>query len=294
MSDEQDEQVATEAVTDDDAALVAEVDELTKSPVEQQGDRVKSALIDAKRKLRDSMRRNKELEPIAARASHIDEQLGQAQPIINAILSNPRLKAEALRIASGTNTSSERTEQPTETDDPDAAAYAEDAGFYLADNTTPDLARARRVLTRLDARHRKQTDDAIRPLAGVTLDSRADANLRNIAAMVDDNDVPLATHESITDAAKSIPKHMLSDPQVADLLLNVAIGIDRRKGRTPKPVEEPVFMERQGGRRQPLGISSEEKRLAERLGLTVEEYTRSSKNLEAGVASRRGIVLGGK
>lgn len=278
---------------DDDAALVAEVEELTKSPVEAQGDKVKNALIQTKRELRTAQRRNKELEPVAARASEIDTRLGQAQPIINAILSNPKLKAEALRIAAGTNTSSDRTNQPTEDDDPDASAYAEDAGFFLADGATPDVARARRVLTRLDARNSKQTAEAIRPLAGVTLESRADAHISSIQAMTDDNDVPYATRESIKESLAMVPKHMLSDPKVADLVLNNAIGIDRRKGRTPKPVEEPMYLDRNSGRRGPSGPSQEEKRLAARLGISEKDYIESTKRLEQGVANRRGIVLGG-
>jgi hypothetical protein len=89
----------------DDAAIAAEVAELTASPADQQAEKIKNALITAKRDLRVSNRRVKELEPVAARASEIDERLNSAQPVINAILSNPKLRAEALRIASGTHTS---------------------------------------------------------------------------------------------------------------------------------------------------------------------------------------------
>jgi hypothetical protein len=130
----------------DDAAIAAEVAELTASPCRPAGREDPSALITAKKGERAAKKRNAELEP-SPRASEIDERLNSAQPIINAILSNPKLRAEALRIASGTQHQPQvTTEQPTSDEDPDAAAFAEDAGFFLGDNVTPDVARARRVL----------------------------------------------------------------------------------------------------------------------------------------------------
>jgi hypothetical protein len=255
-----------------------------------------SALIAAKKELKTSKGRVKELEPIAARATDVDARLSNAQPIIDAIVSNPKLRAEALRIAQGTRVSDDRTAQPDESDDPDAAAYAEDAGFYLSDGQTPDVARARRVLTRLDARHGKQTDDRIRPLAGVTLNQQAQVNLRNAAAQTDDNGVPYATQQSLDEVAKQLPAQLLADPNVVNLLLHTAIGMDRMKGRTPKAVDEPLYMAPAGGGRrsaEPVIDSATRSRL-ESLGLTEKEYTASAKKLEDGAQNRRGIVLGGK
>ena len=50
--------------------------------------------------------------------------------MIDALVSSPKLRAEALRIAQGTRTSAESAEQP---DDADVVATAEDLGFYLSD-----------------------------------------------------------------------------------------------------------------------------------------------------------------
>ncbi len=275
-----------------------EVDtEATSLAVEMGGNKMVplSALIAAKRDGKAAHKRVKELEPLAARAGEVDERLNRAQPVIDAILSSPKLRAEALRIAQGTRTSDGRTEQPTEDEDPDATAYAEDAGFYLADGQTPDVARARRVLTRLDQRHGRQTDERIRPLAGVTLTAKAEENLRRAAAETDDDGAPLATIESIRDVAGQLPAHLLADPKVVELVINSAIGIDRRKGRTPKAPEEPLYLERQsgGGRRGPA-ISAEERASLERLGISEKDYLASSKRLEEGVANRKGIALGVK
>lgn len=253
-----------------------------------------SALISAKKALKAATKAVKDLEPIAQRSREVDERLNRAQPIIDAIITNPKLRAEAMRIAQGTRASDDRTDQPNPDEDPDAASYAEDAGFYLADGQTPDVARARRVLTRLDARHGRQTDDRIRPLAGLTLNEKANQNMREVAAMTDADGTPLATRESIQEVAQQLPPHLLANPQVLELVINSAIGIDKRKGRSPKPVEDPVFMERNnsGGGRRDAAISPEEKKQLERLGLTEKDYAASSRRLEQGVANRRGIVLG--
>lgn len=252
-----------------------------------------STMLRYKKEAKALARQVKDLKPVADRAMDIETRLGHAQPIIDAIVSNPKLRAEALRISQGTRASDDRTDQPSADEDPDGAGIAEDLGFYLADGQTPDIARARRVLSRLDTRHGRQTDDRIRPLAGLTLTEKANANLRDAAAMTDDEGTPLATPESIREVASQLPPHLLANPQVLDLVLNSAIGIDHRKKRTPKAAEEPVFLERQGGGRgREPSISAEEKKQLDRLGLTEKDYAASTKRLEQGVATRRGIVLG--
>lgn len=252
-----------------------------------------SALIGSKKTQRDLEKRVKELEPIAASATSIGARLNEAQPIINAVLNNPKLLAEAQRIAKGgaTRATADTTEQP---DDPDLVQYAEDNGFYLADGVTPDAARANRVLTLVARRNGNQINDAIRPLAGVTLGAKAEQNIRAAMHATDNDGVPWATRESIEEAVKLIPRHLLADEGVADLILNNAIGMDRRKGRTPKPIEEPLYMERQGGggrqREQPL--SEMERRHLASSGISEKDYRASSARLEQGAASRRGIELG--
>jgi hypothetical protein len=252
-----------------------------------------SALVSAKKALKAATKAVKDLEPMAARSREVDERLNRAQPIIDAIITNPKLRAEALRIAQGTRTTADNVDVPTTDDDPDGAAIAEDLGFYLSDGQTPDIARARRVLGRLDARHGKQTDDRIRPLAGLTLNEKANSNIREVYNMTNAEGVPVATRESIQEVTKMLPPQLLANPDVTDLVVTLAVGMDHRKGRSPKPVEEPLYLERNGGgRTRDAAISPEEKRTLERLGLTEKDYTASSKRLEAGVANRRGIVLG--
>jgi hypothetical protein len=250
-----------------------------------------SALIGSKKTQRELQKRIKELEPVANNAAKLSEQLNGAAPIINAVMNNPRLMAEALRISNGMKPTADTTEQP---DDPDLVAFAEDSGFYLADGTTPDGARAGRVLARLDARHGKQTDERIRPLAGITLNEKAQANMREALNSVDEDGTPLATRESIAEVAKQLPPQLLADPAVVDLVLNSAIGLDKRKKRTPKPTEEPLYLERQGGggSRREAPLSSMERAHLAASGISEKDYRASSARLEQGAAARKGIELG--
>jgi hypothetical protein len=252
------------------------------------------SLISAKKEARSLKKRISELEPVAKRVTDVDARLDKAQPIIDAIITNPKLRAEALRMAnSATRPSGDMTEQPTPDEDPDAAAFAEIQGYYLNDNVTPDLARSRRALDILDRRNRRSAEDVVRPFAGLALNERANRTLREAAAQTDSQGVPLATAESIREIAQQIPEHLLANPQVVDLVVNSAIGLDRRHGRSPKPPEEPMFLERQGGgfRQTEPTVSPEEKRALEKFGISEKDYATASRRVETAVATRRGIAL---
>jgi hypothetical protein len=170
--------------------------------------------------------------------------------VIQAVMTNPKLRAEALRMAGGTHTSAATTEQPLPDDDPDASAIAEELNMYLADGVTPDVARGRRVLDTAGCTHGRVADERIRPLAGVTLDARAQANLSKAMAETDEDGTPMATEESIREVAAQLPAQLLADPKVVDLVLNSAIGIDRRKRRTPKAHRNRSTSRRRAQRRQ--------------------------------------------
>ena len=247
-----------------------------------------SALIGVKRENRELAKKVKELEPVAQRATDIDQRLSQAQPIIDAILTNPKLRAEALRAQQGTRPSGERTEQPD--DDPDAQQYAEEMGFYTADGSTPDVARARRILNIIDKRGAKHTEESMRPLAGLVAGSRADMNLREAMAQTDAHGVPLATMESIREVAAQLPAHLLADEKVIELVVNNAIGVDRRKGRTPKAPEEPLYLDSPGGRgRRETVITDDDRRIMNKAGLTEADVKDTMDKLSK--AGSRGIAL---
>lgn len=274
---------------DDEAAIAAEVETLTQTPADQQADRIKGALIAAKRGEKAALKRIKELEPIASRTQEVEGQLARAQPVINAILSDPKLNAAAMRIASGTHASAEATEQPT--DDADASGYAEDMGWYLQDGSI-DTARGRRVLNRVAKVSRGQAEDVVRPLAGVTLNTRAESNLSRMMAMTDDNGVPWATEESIRAVASRLPANLLADEKVVDLVLRNAIGEDRMTKRTPKAVDEPLYLASAGSGRRVSGpvMSAEERNALAKVGLTEDDLKRTQQKVDK--AGGKSVVFG--
>lgn len=247
-----------------------------------------STMLRYKKEAKANAKRIKELEPVAARVTDLEGKLEGASPIINAILSNPKLKAEALRVVNGTRTSSEHTDQPD--NDPDAEQFAEDSGFYLADGSTVDVARARRVLDRLDQRHGRQTDAKLRPVVGQVVGRSATENVRQILAMTDADGVPMATKESIDEVLQRLRQNggepLLANPDVMDMVIDQAAGLDRRKGRTPKMPDEPLYLASAGGsrRRAEPTLSADEKARAERLGLTAKDLERAGQKLATGKA----------
>jgi hypothetical protein len=282
------EEVVTQDTPDEDAAIAAEVATITASPQEQQADKVRAALIAAKKGEKAAKKRIAELEPVAARATEIETQLQSAQPVINAILSDPRLRAEALRIAGGKPPARQAADAVD--DDPDAADLATEMGLFLADQVTPNVVAARKILTRLDARHGRQTDERIRPLAGVTLGQKADANIAQALAETDDDGVPYATAESIREVAAQLPPQLLADPKVVKLVLTSAIGVDKMNRRTPKAAPDPLYLAPAAGRRQAPGYSADEKRAFAAVGLTEADLKRTTEKLEK--AGGKAVVFG--
>lgn len=250
------------------------------------------ALIKAKKEGKATAKKLKEVETIAARTQAVEANLAKAQPIIDAVVANPKLRAEALRIANGSRASADTTIQPDQDDD--AREYAEDMGWYLADGQTPDAARGRRVMNRQAKLVAGVVDERVRPLAGAVVGSRAEQNIARAINEVDDHGVPLATRESIDEVVALMGgpnAPLLADPRVVDMVVNNAIGVDRRKGRTPKAVEDPVFLERQGGgRRRDDAIDSDLRRDMGRVGLSDKDMTSALNNLSK-TAPGRGVRL---
>jgi hypothetical protein len=254
-----------------------------------------SALIGVKRELKARSKELDDMRPIAARATEIEEKLNLASPFINALNTSPQLRAEAARIVEGKPTSA-RVEQPTEQDDPDAVSLAEEMGLMLGDGVTPDVVKGRRLLNVLDKRHGRQTAEQLRPLAGSVLGSRAEQNVAFAMQQTRDDGAPLATRESIQEAVTMLGgpnAPLLANPQVADVLITMAVGIDGRKGRSPKVPDEPIYVERQGGRRvsrEPV-MDDGLKAALERTGVKIADAEASIGKLVH--VGRRGVEFGG-
>jgi hypothetical protein len=238
-------------------------------------------VIGLRKSNRELGRKVKDLEPVAARVKEVDEKLTAAQPIINAILTNPQLRAQALRGTMGQD-----AKDIAEQVDEDAKAAAEDFGFYLADGYTPDVAKGRKVLQRMGGIAKRESEEATRPLASMTLSTQGEANVARVLAQTRDDGTPYATAESIREAAQMIGPQLLANPQVANMLLTQAIGMDAIKGRTPKAVEEPVYLERAGSRRGRTEVvyTEEDRARHQRLGISEQDAKRAEQQLRTGRA----------
>lgn len=247
-----------------------------------------SALITSKKEAKAHARRVKELEPVAQETETLRKQIADAQPYINALIADPRLRAEAIRLAQGGQPQHEQQQQ-----DAEAQEYAEMHGLYLTDGITPDATKARRMINWHDQRSKRTTEEAIRPWAGFALNGKAEQNVQAAIAAVDDEGVPLATEESIREIVSQMPAHLLADPRVVEIVLNNAIGIDRRTRRTPKPVDEPLYLDTPRGRRrsEPV-VDAQLKGTLERLGLTEKDFTEADKATDQSARTRKGITLG--
>lgn len=247
-----------------------------------------SALIGSKKEMKALRARVKELEPVAADVTRVKGQLAQAQPIIDAVVGNPKLMAEAVRLAGGGAPSRASTAQPM--DDAEAVGHAEDMGWYLSDGVTPDAARGRRVLERQSKAIRQIAEEVVRPYAGVTLGDRAE---RLIAAAIKETDkdgVPIASEESIREVASRIPTHMLSNKDIIDVVLDNAAGKDRRQGRTPKAQDEPLYLESAGSRRHREPAVTIDKDILARVGLTEDDIKATDKKIAS--AGGKSVRLG--
>lgn len=235
-----------------------------------------SALIATKKEARAHAKRIKELEPQSSELAALRQQVADAQPYINALVADPRLRAEAIRITQGG-----RPSQVPPQEDGEAQEYAEMHGIYLADGVTPDASKARRMIDWHDRRNSQRNEEQMRPLAGLALGQRAEANIREALAQVDDEGTPLATPESIREVASQLPAHLLANPQVVELVLNNAIGIDRRMRRTPKAADEPLYLDSPRGRRrsEPV-VDAQLKGSLDRLGLTEKDFAGAGDALE--------------
>lgn len=244
-----------------------------------------SSLIATKKEVKALNRRLRELEPMANNARSIQERLDAAQPYIAALTNNARLRAEAIREVQG------GTPEPSQ--DGEAQEYAELHGLYLSDGVTPNASKARQMINWHDTRSRRLNEEQMRPLAGLALGQKAESNIRAALAETDTEGTPLATAESIREVAAQLPANLLADERVVELVLNNAIGVDRRKGRTPKAVDEPLYMDRvHGRRRSEPSVDADMKERLTRLGLTEKDFTGASEQLEATSQTRKGIKLG--
>lgn len=224
-----------------------------------------------------------ELRPRVERAEAVGRQLEEAAPLIEQLRNMTPEARQAL--ATGKLPSPVGTAQPEQ--DREAQQWAEMNGFIDAQGGL-DVQRARNNLDWLDQRHARNTQAIIGPVRQSAA-AQAVQNLRQQAKGITDSaGVPMASSESIDEAYAMLPPELASQPQVAHVVIGTAMLIDKMKGRTPRAAApassyaDPVYMEGGGTRRQLQALSAEEKKRAERIGLTEKDLQSAGSALNAG------------
>lgn len=262
---------APAAQEDDDDGLIetVKVGEQKMVPVGE--------LINYRKQAREAKRAN---ELIQQQMQTLQTQLQEVRPYVDKL----REPGVLDRLTKGTHATPASTEQPA--DDQEAKDTAEDMGFYTTDGQL-DVARARRVLDRIESRNARRTQNDLAPLRQQTAVQAAQVMRQRVDTMRTKEGAPLASRESLDEVFGMVPPELQADPKTAFVMALAAAGMDLFTGRkgvvTAPPAgreySEPIYTEAPGGRRAGAGISAELAALGKRVGLSDKEL--------AGAANRQ-------
>ena len=184
-----------------------------------------------------------------------------------------------------------------DTEDTEAIQHAQDYGLIDAKGEL-DIARARRQLNALEKMAERKAEAIAQrimgPLARNSAEQKA-LSLREQAkrATTKDGQGPLATEESVDLAYKLLPPELIAAEGVAPIANILAAGLDVYYGRRPgatREYAEPIYTET-GRSRGPSPLSSDEKRIIEKVGLDEKTFRTAGANMERAAATRRGVAL---
>lgn len=235
-----------------------------------------SELVAQRRANRENKQKIAELSQQVQRAAAIEQQLEQLRPTLDIIRANPRI-LEAVKA--GTHATPGHVDQPD--DDQEAKDLAEDNGYYTTTGEL-DVARARRVLDRIEARVAKRMEAQIAPLRAQTHSQAAQAMRQKVSTLRTKDGAPMASTESINEIFGMVPEELQGDPRTAFVMTLAAAGMDLYSGRKPQaPVRqpeygEPIYTEPAGGRRGPAPVSAELAALGKRVGLNEKQISEAA------------------
>lgn len=231
-----------------------------------------------------------ELSARLQQADQIAAQLEEVRPYVQQLRNMTPQAIEQLR----TGTAPTRvTEQPA--DDTEAREVAEDLGLIDAQGAL-DVARARRVLNRIEKNAESKAQAAIGPVRQQAAAQQVEGLKAQAKAAQDKHGNPFASQESIDLAYRIVPPELATAEGVAPILLLVAAGLDKHSGRMPKSNQpqyaDPIYTEPAAGRRAPAALSADERAIAGKVGLSDKQFQTASDALaKASAGGRRGIAL---
>lgn len=196
----------------------------------------------------------------AADAANLRAALEQAKPYIDLVKQHPELL-----------TPKEPTKGEAAISDEDALLEARDLELFEAGTGAPDVKRAKRIIAKRREESMKMATAAaqavVTPFAQSSATQLSKQNFAQMAMLRDTQGRPLVDPAILAEEWVKLPPDLTQHPNVAETVLNSAIGRMHRAGKAPPeaPRFDPVFSEPSGGRG---GSEAPLSTLEKKLGLT--------------------------
>lgn len=169
--------------------------------------------------------------------------------------------------------------------DDDLKGIATLNNYYTEDGQTLDLGRARQALDVMTRIADRRTARAIEPVARTSAAERASRNRQEALSRQYVDGAPIAAPEFIQQAFDAIPAEYAADPNVANLVQIVAMGLEyaaRRKDGKINSRLEPQHSEGGTGMlpgANPRGLTQFGSRAAQARGYTAEQWQKQGEKL---------------
>ena len=233
-----------------------------------------SAIIAERRRAKEAHER--EMAPLRerlTRAEQIEQRLEQLRP-------------ELERMRDAPPPEQKRVDPVQAVSDDDAERLAKRYELYTP--TGLDLPRAKQIIAEQRSETAKIAEEAaaraVAPLMEGTAASASKQNFVWAASQKGDDGQPLVDPHVLASLWTTFPKELTANPQVAEVILNAAVGGSVRTKKAPvaRP-GEPTFTESPGGRRPAsYTISSLEKKVADGVGVSAADWEKSAKTYQPG------------
>lgn len=248
--------------------------------VEHQGKRLVdvSVLAAERRRMREvtAAAKEKEFAPVreeAQRAKQLEAALAEVRPIIEHVRQHGLPKAPA------------PTPVEEQISEEDAAQEARDLELYRADGQ-PDVVRAKRIIARrrteTSAAAKAAAEAAVGPMRSDSAEEASRRNLERLALQRDSAGTPVLQRsvdpKILAQLWAQLPAELTAHPEVADLVMNAAIGATiRRRGSVARPERDPTLSEPSGGGSGPRWqMDTLTKGVAQAAGMSEKKFAESA------------------
>lgn len=256
-----------------------ELAEVEVKPGERQKVNVGPILAAERARIRQAERENhaKELEPLKTKAAQADQlaaDLQALQPHIDYLNKHRELL--------------NRDEPPAiqAVSDEEAESFAREYELFTANGL--NIPKAKQLIAKQRAEIKRVASEAaaeaVKPVAERTALDQSRANFTAAYYAKDASGRPLVDPQILTDEWKKVPAAMSAQPEIAQLILDRAIGAMYRQGKQPPaaPEREPLFSEPAGGRSANYQMSDTEKKMARHTGTSDKDWQATASKFTPG------------